>query len=398
MSIGAPLLAMSSQDPSAQPAQSLQSSISSMFPSPPATPEPPHHKYLHSPEQPLESRLQEHRQQMRIDLVNPNHSFRPSSLELNERHGQQLVSQLEYYRQLQVMHCQRVRDIELLHLQHQKQYQHQHHQHQYQYHHQEQPLHLIKRFHLAQRMQQAQALHRAHQIQKIRYLQEIGRLQRPAGSSPVTGSSCAHEMERGDLDRVDIHSSAKNPTPHRLILRDILGTSQIPASRHRFPELARIALPSLDQIRKRRHHRFKCQARLRQPTATAVTTIRGSRPVGNKDRTPVPLLPLTATGIGSSAMSEQIPAAARSYSTTSFVPRPKAETAYKYQLCHRMAMQQQMVQEHTHRFRIFQAICLLQRARGAQVLDDLHTRKNRQLQTLAWVEALRQSKELEVPQ
>src|SRR5690554_5721086 len=113
MSIGAPLLAMSSQDPSAQPAQSLQSSISSMFPSPPATPEPPHHKHLYSSEQPLGSRLQEHRQQMRIDLVNPNHSFHPSSLELNERHGQQLVSRLEYYRQLHVMHCQRVRDIEL---------------------------------------------------------------------------------------------------------------------------------------------------------------------------------------------------------------------------------------------------------------------------------------------
>ncbi|KAF9180293.1 hypothetical protein BGZ51_006247 [Haplosporangium sp. Z 767] len=391
MSIGAPFLAISSQGPSAQPAQSLQSPISSMLPSPPATSEPHHHKYLYSPEQPLGSRPQEHQQQMRMGLVKSSHLLHPPSLESNERQDQQLASQLEYYRQLQVMHYQRVRDIELLHLQHQK-------QHQHQYYHQEQPLHSIKRFHLAQRMLQAQALHHAHQIQKIRYLQKIGRLQRPAGSSPVKGSSCARELEKGDLGCLDIQTSGRNPTPHRLILRDIFGISQIPASRHRHLESATIAMPSLDQIRKRRQHRLKCQARLRQSATTAAATNGGNQSAGNKDCTLVPAAPLTATSVGSLAMSEQIPAAARSYSTTSFVPRTEAEAAYKYQLCHRMAMQQQMVQEHTHRFRIFQAFCLLQRAREAQVLDDLHTQKNRQLQTLAWVEALRQSKELEVPQ
>ncbi|KAF9571500.1 hypothetical protein EC968_000463 [Mortierella alpina] len=368
-----------------------------------------------SAEQQLQSSVDlhhQHQQHMRAQLARPEHPLHLPSADAIQKHQHQLATQLEYYRQLQIMHCQRLRDIELLQLQHQqgRTAQHQH-----------QTLHSVKRFHLAQRMLEAQTLHHARQIQRIQYLQKISALQKHPLPSPTTthgtAEQLASEMNETDLARLEIdpntiHIPTRTAAPPRLDLQQILGRPVTPGTtpsqhapgRPSVPELAKIVLPSLVHIRKQRQQRLKYQARLRQSAAaTAATQAANQTTAAEPNISQVqPGLPTDApTGvcaIPETAMARQERAVVWTSSTTSIVPRPKADVQYKRQLRHSMALQQHMIQEHTHRYRIFQAFCLLQRAREAQALDELQSHKRRQLQTLAWVEALRHSKELEIPQ
>ncbi|KAF9981752.1 hypothetical protein BGZ65_003615 [Modicella reniformis] len=367
---------------------------------------------------------QQYQQQMCKQPSEADHSSYLSSPESAQRYQQQLALQLEYYKQLQIMHCQRARDIELLHLQ-QQQLQQQ----------QPQSLQMVKKFQLAQGMLQMQQVFHAQQIQKIQYLQKMNHLQRP--STPVAeaeqlpsqrGDSVSEEdIARLEIDPNTLHIPTKPSSRSRLDLQQFLGTTgnpHVPSSssrRSRVQELSRIVLPSPDQIRRLRHQRLKHQARLRQLAAVKAKAVHQHQPCATVD---------TATNVGGTAdddngsqlkdqemspsatlktpsslittkvsqITKQVQATVWTSSTTSVMTRSKADLQYKKQLRHNMALQQHMIQDHTHRYRIFQAFCLLQRAREAQALDELQTQKRRQLQTLAWVEALRNSKELEIPQ
>ncbi|KAI1312603.1 hypothetical protein EDD11_002949 [Mortierella claussenii] len=401
---------------------------------------------------------QRHQQEMRHQLLQKDHPLHIPDAESAKLHQQQLVTQLEYYRQLQIMHCQRVRDIELLHLQQQ--------------HHQPQSFHVIKRFQLAQRMLQMQKLYYAHQVQKIQYLQKISRLQESPPSTP-SGNGVADQMHTTavatdtqvhkavsekdmatlEIDTNTMHIPVRPASRPRLDLQELFGTIGNAALPHMFntapfspspssstrqnhvPELARIVLPSPDQIRKLRHQRLKHQARLRQAAAARAAekqTIPTPSQQGddswhqpcatittNKQKqqqvTPLPVraLPGLSTPPASptttlfeplggatseTQLAKQVQAAVWTSSTTSIAQRSTADITYRRQLRHSMALQQYMIQDHTHRYRVFQAFCLLQRAREAQAMDEAQSRKHKQMQTLAWVEALRQSKELEIPQ
>ncbi|KAF9980152.1 hypothetical protein BGZ75_008767 [Mortierella antarctica] len=368
-----------------------------------------------SAEQQLQSSVnlhQQHQQQIRAQLARPEHPLHLPGPDAIQKHQHQLATQLEYYRQLQIMHCQRLRDIELLQLQHQqgRTAQHQH-----------QTLHSVKRFHLAQRMLEAQTLHHARQIQRIQYLQKISTLQKQPLPSPTTThgttEQLASEMNETDLARLEIdpntiHIPTRTAAPPRLDLQQILGGPVTPATpplqhaqgRPSVPELAKIVLPSLVHIRRQRQQRLKYQARLRQSAAASATTrVANQTTAAEPNRSRVQSgeasgVPTVDCAINETLLARQERAVVWTSSTTSIVPRPKADLQYKRQLRHSMALQQHMIQEHTHRYRIFQAFCLLQRAREAQALDELQSHKRRQLQTQAWVEALRHSKELEIPQ
>ncbi|KAG0369689.1 hypothetical protein BC939DRAFT_443340 [Gamsiella multidivaricata] len=360
---------------------------------------------------------QEYQQQMRKRLSQADHPLHLPSPESAQLHHQYLVAQLEYYRQLQIMHCQRVRDIELLHLQQQQQQQQQQ---------QPQPLHVIKRFQLAQRMVQMQQLYHAQQIQNIQYLQKINRLQlqpvstaeseqRPAqGIDPVS----EEDIAKLEIDPNTIHIPVRGTSQPRLDLQEIFGAagnmnqSSATRGRSRIQELARITLPCPAQIRKLRHLRLKYQARLRQAVAATKTTkalhthqpcatmnaAEGASQMTRSNSTTTTIVPLSPDADQAAQLAKQIQTTVWTSSTTTVVPRTAADLRYKRQLRHSMALQQHMIQDHTHRYRIFQAFCLLQRTREAQAMDEAQTHQRRQLQTLAWVEALRNSKELEIPQ
>ncbi|KAF9204777.1 hypothetical protein BGZ49_004874 [Haplosporangium sp. Z 27] len=327
---------------------------------------------------------QEYQKQMRQKLLQSDHPLHHPSPESAQQHYQHLASQLEYYRQLQIMHCQRVRDVELLHQQ-QQQLQQQ----------QQQPFHVLKRFQIAQRMLQMQKLYHAQQIQKIQYLQKINRLQvLPSNShqaetiSEKAGCVTEDDIAKLEIDPNTIHIPVRSASRPRLDLQEMLGTgrdtSLLSPTTSGVQELARIVLPSPDQIRKLRRQRLKHQVRLRQTTSESkAKTLQISTP------------PKCGESV---QLAKQIQATVWTSSTTSVVSRSNADLQYKRQLRHSMALQQHMIQDHTHRYRIFQAFCLLQRAREAQALDEVQIQKRKQLQTLAWVEALRKSKELEVPQ
>lgn len=371
--------------------------------------------YAASAEQRLRSSVdlhQQHQQQIRAQIARSEHPLHLPSPDAIQKHQHQLATQLEYYRQLQIMHCQRLRDIELLQLQHQQGRTTQH---------QRQTLHSVKRFHLAQRMLEAQTLHHARQIQRIQYLQKISALQKHPLPSPTTthGTTEPHasEMNETDLARLEIdpntiHIPTRTAAPPRLDLQQILGHPATPGTpppqhasgRPSVPELAKIVLPSLARIKKQRQQRLKYQARLRQ-TAAATALNRATNQTTAAEPNISPAHSGDSSGaqtgdcaVKETALARQERAELWTSSTTSIVPRPKADLQYKRQLRHTMALQQHMIQEHTHRYRIFQAFCLLQRAREAQALDELQSHKRRQLQTLAWVEALRHAKELEIPQ
>ncbi|KAF8930943.1 hypothetical protein BGZ58_007933 [Dissophora ornata] len=360
---------------------------------------------------------QEYQQQMRKRLSDADHPLHLPSPELAQRHQQQLGLQLEYYRQLQIMHCQRVRDIELLHLQ-QQQLQQQ----------QPQPVQVVKRFQLAQRMLQMQQIYHAQQIQRIQYLQKLNHLQRqneleqtPPVEAQAIDSVSEEVIAKLEIDPNTIHIPVRAASRPRLDMQEILGTqgSALPhpstSGRSRVRELARIKLPSPDQIRTLRHQRLKHQARLRQAAAAKSKAASHARQQPcttdkiDSHGCDMSLQPTcsefnttpTSSKLGTVEevqLTKQVQATVWTSSTTTVVPRSLADLQYKRQLRHSMALQQHMIQDHTHRYRIFQAFCLLQRAREAQALDELQTQKRRHLQTLAWVEALRQSKELEIPQ
>ncbi|KAF9918191.1 hypothetical protein BX616_009995 [Lobosporangium transversale] len=384
--------------------------------------------------------LYEYQQQMLHRLVQKDHPLHIPNPEAARRHQQQLTTQLEYYRQLQVMHSQRARDIELLHLQQQRHQQEQN---------QSQSLHVIKRFQLAQKMLQVQQLHHAHQIQKILYLQRLNRLQEqplsPCGDA-VAESSCLFStseegMAKLEIDPKMMHFPIRSASRPRLDLQELFGgvaqrLSTNSSIQHQAEDLARIVLPSPDQIRKLRRQRLKCHARLRQAAtarvAEAQAKSQGYQPCvvmmaekteevnTGQQRTiplpPSPISPTSSTSFESTSpvcpssvqlasgyaagvqIEKQMQAAFWTSSTTSVIPRTSADLVYRRQLRHSMALQQHMIQDHIHKYRIFQAYCLLQRAHEAQAIDESEVQKRKHLQTLAWVEALRQSKELEVPQ
>ncbi|KAF9114033.1 hypothetical protein BGX27_000301 [Mortierella sp. AM989] len=334
---------------------------------------------------------QEYQKQMRQRLLQSDHPLHHPSPESAQQHCQHLATQLEYYRQLQIMHCQRVRDVELLHQQQQQLQQHQ-----------PQPFHVVKRFQLAQRMLQMQKLYHAQQIQKIQYLQKISQLQglpsspNQAEMAPVQGVEGVTEEDivKLEIDPNTIHIPVRAASRPRLDLQEILGTSgdtSLLSPSNSIQELARIVLPSPDHIRKLRRQRLKYQARLRQAAAESK-----AKSLRNCTTQVAQLISTPASPTRENA--KQVRASVWTSSTTSVVPRSLADLEYKRQLRHSMALQQHMIQDHTHRYRIFQAFCLLQRAREAQALDEVQAQKRKQLQTLAWVEALRKSKELEIPQ
>ncbi|KAG0037418.1 hypothetical protein BGZ82_002559 [Podila clonocystis] len=485
---------------------------------------------LHTPssssERLLESSLiqrQQHEQQLRDQLARADHPLHQTNPESLQKSHQQLTSQLEYYRQLQIMHKQRARDIEMLHQQQQQQ--------------SVSTFHCIKRYQLVQRMLQVQKMHHAQQIQKIQYMQRLNSLQQQLphamnmNSPPSPSSTLVHtpsEMmprDSGDLAKLDIDSNTIHipvQTTRPVAFQELL-TGALPHSPHslmsngtvprntRVPELTRITLPSLDQIRKQRQQRLKYQHRLRQSAATArkredeqqqkhsmssssssslsdVTMLQMSSPTtvssvsshaqqqplateiemqkpqeqeqeqgeeghqgkhrsyyysppkptpknGSSAMTPsyphasVDVIPSPCATIpamtsgnfslhhnniahskpstpvdnniqnnNTSSFAKQIQASVWTSSITSIVPRSRADLQYKRQMRHNMALQQHMIQDHTNRYRIYQAFCLLQRAREAQALDELQTQRKKQQQTLAWVQALRQASELEIPQ
>ncbi|KAF9376117.1 hypothetical protein CPC16_000349 [Podila verticillata] len=483
---------------------------------------------LHSPcsssERLLESSLiqrQQHEQQLRDQLARADHPLHQTNPESLQKNHQQLASQLEYYRQLQIMHKQRARDIEMLHQQQQQQ--------------QQQSMstfHCIKRYQLVQRMLQVQKMHHAQQIQKIQYMQRLNNLQQQLphamnmNSPPSPSSTLVHSpsekmpRDSGDLAKLDIDSNTIHipvQTTRPVAFQELL-TGALPHSPHSLmsngptmprnthvPELTRITLPSLDQIRKQRQQRLKYQHRLRQsaasvkrdveqqhqkrcsamsssslsdvtmlqmsPTTTSflnhyqqqqpstgeiemkrqeqgdghgkhrscyysppnATPKNGSSPVTpSRSHASVDVMPSPCATIpamtsdhfrlnhnnhahsktsspvnntiqnsnsnNTSALAKQIQASVWTSSITSIVPRSRADLHYKRQMRQNMALQQHMIQDHTNRYRIYQAFCLLQRAREAQALDELQTQRKKQQQTLAWVQTLRQASELEIPQ
>ncbi|KAF9359979.1 hypothetical protein BGX26_010907 [Mortierella sp. AD094] len=370
--------------------------------SPSTNPQQSHPSYLEERLRSSFAQHQEYQKQMRQRLLQSDHPLHHPSPESAQQHYQHLASQLEYYRQLQIMHCQRVRDVELLHQQ-QQQLQQQ----------QPQPFHVIKRFQIAQRMLQMQKLYHAQQIQKIQYLQKISRLQGlPSNSNqsemaPVqTADNLTEEdIVRLEIDPNTIHIPVRTASRPRLDLQEILGTARdalLPSPTNSgIQELARIVLPSPDQIRKLRRHRLKHQARLRQSISESKAKSLRSRittdAIESTQATHLKSTPASSSFEGVQ-LAKQVQATVWTSSTTSVVPRSTADLQYRRQLRHSMALQQHMIQDHTHRYRIFQAFCLLQRAREAQALDEVQAQKRKQLQTLAWVEALRKSKELEIPQ
>ncbi|KAF9428348.1 hypothetical protein BGZ94_002689 [Podila epigama] len=494
----------------------------------------------------------EHPSVPRLDL--PLHQIDPETL---QKAHHQLASQLEYYRHLQIMHKQRIRDIELLH--HQQQMQQ--NQCKVDMSSSTSSFHYVKRYQLVQRMLHIQKMHHAQQIQKIQYMQRLNNLQQllpqaldintpaspvsptsPSSSPspsfpsdvPRTSSDLAHKQS--NLDPNTIHIPIQN-TSRPIALRELL-TGALPHSPHSsavteslggagavprqrgVPELTKITLPSIDQIRKQRHQRLKCQMRLRQAAASAsasnstflrkhqnqqqqqqmhermqdldpismlasaaqVVEEQGQRDQGveynppnatpkngsldvtcvtldttmtafspqmgvstsnnnnnnnnninncttcnnsnnnknNDNNTPQMHTPCSALSIGmnnnnnnknndtnihaithqsaSRSLARKMQSAVWTSSITSIVPRTRADLHYKCQLRHNMALQQHLIQDHTNRYRIYQAFCLLQRAREAQALDELQTMRKKQHQTLAWVQALRQAPELEIPQ
>ncbi|KAF9390554.1 hypothetical protein CPB97_008993 [Podila verticillata] len=440
--------------------------------------------YLHSPssssERLLESSLiqrQQHEQQLRDQLARADHPLHQTNPESLQKNHQQLASQLEYYRQLQIMHKQRARDIEMLHQQQQQQSM--------------STFHCIKRYQLVQRMLQVQKMHHAQQIQKIQYMQRLNNLQQQLphamnmNSPPSPSSTLVHSpsekmpRDSGDLAKLDIDSNTIHipvQTTRPVAFQELL-TGALPHSPHSLmsngptmprnthvPELTRITLPSLDQIRKQRQQRLKYQHRLRQSAASVkreveqqqqpstgeielerqeqgdghgkhrschysppnATPKNGSSPVtpsrshASVDVMPSPCATIPAMTSGhfrlnhnnhahskpsspvnnnnTNALAKQIQASVWTSSITSIVPRSRADLHYKRQMRHNMALQQHMIQDHTNRYRIYQAFCLLQRAREAQALDELQTQRKKQQQTLAWVQALRQASELEIPQ
>lgn len=426
-----------------------------------------------------------------------------------------LTSQLDYYRQLQIMHCQRERDIEQLYRQHQI-FQ-QHHQVQQKQQQDRPPSHAIQRGLLAQRMHQLQRLFQAQQIQRMQAMHKMGRAAVPAGASsapapspsplpssspspsPSSFSSSSNGLlgiaapESGSVQmssesersRVEAglaqqlpEENNKNHDPNTIHLpstttKTTRASPIIKKKTSSVPDLAQIVLPSPDQIRKQRQQRLKFQARLRQAASAAAKTMTVSSPKATPKGTtangvqgqstmpmPVsppaspspyststpdfsiptpqqqhspsfaikttntmtvttaaPLTPVTPTMTTpkestfppshSPSVPLQLPAnggvqpAVWTSSTTSLVARSKADLAYRRQLRLQLAIQQHLIQDHTHRYRLFQAFCLLQRAQAAQAMEEVQTQRQRQLHTVAWVQALRQSQslsQLEIPQ
>ncbi|KAF9145794.1 hypothetical protein BGX30_006850 [Mortierella sp. GBA39] len=427
-----------------------------------------------------------------------------------------LTPQLDYYRQLQIMHCQRERDIEQLYRQHQIFQQHPQVQQQQQQQQQDRPpSHAIQRGLLAQRMLQLQRLFQAQQIQKMQAMHKRGHAAVPTSSAPALSPSSTPSFSpspspsssypsngllgiaapesgfvqmssESEQSRAETGLAQQQPEENRMTKNHDPNTIHLPSTTSRpsptvkkassVPELAQIVLPSLDQIRKQRQQRLKFQARLRQAaSAAAAKTMAVSSPKATPKRTTAdgvqgqstmlmpasppaspspystltpnfstpapqqqhspsfaitttntmtvttaaPLSPVTPTmttpkeSTFSSSLSPSVPEqpvnlgvpkvqpAVWTSSTTSLVARSKADLAYRRQLRLQHAIQQHLIQDHTHRYRLFQAFCLLQRAQAAQAMDEVQTQRQRQLQTVAWVQALRQSQslsQLEIPQ
>ncbi|KAF9546363.1 hypothetical protein EC957_009852 [Mortierella hygrophila] len=386
-----------------------------------------------------------------------------------------LTSQLDYYRQLQIMHCQRERDIEQLYRQHQIFQQHPQVQQQQQQ--DRPPSHAIQRGLLAQRMLQLQRLFQAQQIQKMQAMHKRGRAAVPTSSAPALSPSSTPSSspspspsssfpsngplgiaasEPGfvqmssefELSRAETGLTQQQPEENRMTKNHDPNTIHLPSTTSRpsptvkkttsVPELAQIVLPSLDQIRKQRQQRLKFQARLRQAaSAAAAKTMAVSSPKATPKGTtadgvqgqsiilmpasppasPSPYSTLTPDFSTPTPQQQYSPSFAitttntmtpmeefqksNTRSTTSLVARSKADLAYRRQLRLQHAIQQHLIQDHTHRYRLFQAFCLLQRAQAAQAMDEVQTQRQRQLQTVAWVQALRQSQslsQLEIPQ
>ncbi|KAG0215167.1 hypothetical protein BGX33_001399 [Mortierella sp. NVP41] len=380
-----------------------------------------------------------HGQQWQQNKLSPRLAH-PHPQQQQQHQQRPLASQLEYFRQLQIMHCQRERDIEQLYRQHQILQQQQQDR---------PPSHAIQRGLLAQRMIQLQRLFQAQQIQRMQAMHKLGRAAPSSPSPSPSPSSQNNNNGNGNSSNgllgtaPEFGSGVQPPTESRVETglaktpEDDPNTIHLPTTasfkRTSVPELAKIVLPSPAQIRKQRQQRLKYQARLRQAasaaaakasttaTATAAAAATMSMlvsPPASPSPYSTPEFPPTTTitslattttspkesTIAASVQAVAVPKvqpAVWTSSTTSLVPRSKADLQYRRQLRHRLVIQQHLIQDHTHRYRLFQAFCLLQRAQAAQAMEEVQTQRQRQLHTVAWVQSLRefQSKELlEIPQ
>ncbi|KAF9091612.1 hypothetical protein BGX29_010869 [Mortierella sp. GBA35] len=317
-----------------------------------------------------------HGQQWQQNKLSPRLAH-PHPQQQQQHQQQPLASQLEYFRQLQIMHCQRERDIEQLYRQHQILQQQQQDR---------PPSHAIQRGLLAQRMIQLQRLFQAQQIQRMQAMHKLGRAAPSSPSPSPSPSSQNNNNGNGNSSNgllgtaPEFGSGVQPPTESRVETglaktpEDDPNTIHLPTTasfkRTSIPELAKIVLPSPAQIRKQRQQRLN-------PKESTI-----------------------AASVQAVAVPKVQPAVWTS-STTSLVPRSKADLQYRRQLRHRLVIQQHLIQDHTHRYRLFQAFCLLQRAQAAQAMEEVQTQRQRQLHTVAWVQSLRefQSKELlEIPQ
>ncbi|KAG0241075.1 hypothetical protein BGW41_006412 [Actinomortierella wolfii] len=318
------------------------------------------------------------------------------------------------------------------------------------------PDHYVRRFQLAQRMLQIQQMIHTQRIQQLHHLHKLSKVQQnhqqqsipelnvSKPSTPTTSSMPSSPTMTNNSTVVVLchdNSEANNAQNENNI--------SSPAEESRKTSSAngvmRITLPNIDTIRKQRRQRLKAQVRLRQAAAeralkakadsaentneggdsrslvkeeaaSAVNTLVGSATSGTlSDKTEEaikssPLLSLYAPYLTPPLTPAQLRQNSKKSSTSEDAAlrlsdcsisrarlKTKAELAYKKQLVRQQSLQHHMIQDHTNRYRIYQAYCLLQRAREAQAMDELKAIELKRAQTRAWVESLRSQVDLEAP-
>ncbi|KAG0250657.1 hypothetical protein DFQ27_009279 [Actinomortierella ambigua] len=310
--------------------------------------------------------------------------------------------------------------------------------------------HYVRRFQLAQRMLQIQQMLHTQRIQQLHFMHKLSKVQQP--QQQLQQQHQQNPVPELMISTPTIPSSPSSPTATNASTVVVLpqdkpkvSLSQEPCSSPNIPvgtkkassmaEIARISLPHVDTIRKQRRQRLKAQARLRQAAAerSLKTTTTTAVDVKNDGSDAHSTVKEDATSAGntlvgsvtSGALSDRGDEAActtkltlplssaqhvRQINKSSDAAlrlsdcsisharlKTKAELAYKKQLVRQQSLQHHMIQDHTNRYRIYQAYCLMQRAREAQAMDELKVIELKQVQTRAWVESLRCQVELEVP-
>ncbi|KAF9978342.1 hypothetical protein BGZ73_002725 [Actinomortierella ambigua] len=315
------------------------------------------------------------------------------------------------------------------------------------------PDHYVRRFQLAQRMLQIQQILHTQRIQQLHFMHKLSKVQQQQNqqqsvpelvvSTPTLPSSPSSPTATNTSTVVALPQCKSKGD----LFQDKRGSQGIPTVETRrvssVPDISRISLPNVDTIRKQRRQRLKAQARLRQAAAErslkaagaatevdvkndgsdAHSTVKeetistGNTLVGSvtsgalSDKgdeavklasfssvyTPTLTLPLASAQQRQINKSGDAALRLSDCSISRARLKTKAELAYKKQLVRQQTLQHHMIQDHTNRYRIYQAYCLLQRAREAQAMDELKVIELKQVQTRAWVESLRSQADMEVP-